>query len=72
MNDLEFIKRINQKLAERSKAKKLTITFRFEIYSIFNVLIDRFNIEVFTVDEAWLEARRKQRQYPGQTTLKMR
>ena len=52
--------------------KKLTITFHFEVYSTLNVLIDRFNIETLTVDEAWLKARKKQRTYPGNIILKMR
>lgn len=52
--------------------EKLTITFRFDVYSIFtNVLIDRFNIEAFTVLEAWLEARKKGRKYLGAVTLKI-
>lgn len=53
--------------------KKLTITFCFDVYSIFNyVLVDRFNIEALTVDEAWLEARKRGRKYPGAVALKMR
>lgn len=55
-----------------SGPKKLTITFRFEVYSMLNVLIDRFNIEAMTKDEAWLKSRKKAREYPGQVKLKLK
>jgi hypothetical protein len=54
-----------------SDSKKLTITFRFKVYSMLNVLVDRFNIEAMTRDEAWLKARKKQRGYPSQVILKI-
>lgn len=63
---IKRIASINPKLA-----KKLLISFHFEVFSSMNTRIDRFKIEAFTKEEAWLEAWKKARAYPGKVNLKI-
>lgn len=63
---IKSIKAINPKLA-----KKLTIPFHFELFSSMNTRIDGFKIEAPTKEEAWKEAEKKAKKYPGKTKLKI-
>jgi len=58
-----------------SKAKlierKMMIPFHFEVFSSMNVRVDRFKIEASTKEEAWKEAGKKAREYPGKVNLKI-
>lgn len=47
------------------------ITFNFEAFSSLNTKIDRFKVDAPTKVEAWKEARKKAKKYPGDVNLKI-
>jgi len=69
--ELEFIKHKKITREQIEEAVALKIIFHFSVFSSLNVRIGQFKVEAFTKEEAWLEARKKSREYPGKVTLKI-
>lgn len=57
--------------AVKALKKKMDILFRFDVFSLLNTRIDRFNVPAPTKEDAWEKARKRALQYPGQVHLKI-
>lgn len=71
--DLEFIEHQKncRKQIEGALKKEVKIPFHFDVLSSLNYKIDRFKVEAPTKEEAWKEAEKKAKGYPGKVNLKI-